>query len=127
MNVYLPELNRFANVVDNVKSFYMNDDIEYFPRVHSCRNFKWNVALSENSTMLWDNIHDEILSNKVEPFNSTFEDFYKYYQKFMNFVVETNHGNETWIMRGPERLAIVYHAGDSEEINFINDILRNAL
>lgn len=29
MKIYLPELNIYADILDTVKSFYMNDDREY--------------------------------------------------------------------------------------------------
>ncbi|QDU35712.1 hypothetical protein [Proteus phage vB_PmiP_RS10pmA] len=126
MIVYLPELNRYANVVDSVTSFYMNDDKEYLRKTHSCKNYKWDIALTLDCSMCWDNIHKEILQNEVKPSNATFEEFYEWYQKFNGLTTES-HGNETWVMRGPERLAIVYHAGDSEERAYIDNIIKNAL
>ena len=113
---------KFPFVVEGIRY----GDKEYLRKTHSCKNYKWDIALTLDCSMCWDNIHKEILQNEVKPSNATFEEFYDWYQKFNGLTTES-HGNETWIMRGPERLAIVYHAGDSEERAYIDNIIKNAL
>lgn len=82
MKIYLPELNIYADVLDTVNSFYMNDDREYEKRIHRFKHFEWNIGLSWEALLTWDSIHREIMLNKVEPSNASWEQF----EKFCNFI-----------------------------------------
>ena len=78
MKIYLPELNIYA---DSVKSFYMNDDREYEKRIHRFKHFEWNIGISWEALLTWDEVHREIMLNKVKPSNASWEQFIEYYEE----------------------------------------------
>lgn len=91
MNIYLPELNRTVQIVNNVESFYLDDDICYEVRKHYYRNqFEWDIAIGLESILTWDNIHEQIMKDKIAPSNASWEEFENYVKRFGCFEVFDN-------------------------------------
>lgn len=124
MKIYLPELNRYAMLPDTVNSFYMNDDREYEKRIHRFKHFEWNIGLSWEALLTWDEIHREIMLNKVEPSNASWEQF----NKFCNFshVVDDVTGDLYVTRNGDVVAAISFHA-DKETNDYIKKSILTAL
>lgn len=124
MKIYLPELNIYADVLDSVKSFYMNDDREYEKRIHRFKHFEWNIGLSWEALLTWDEIHREILLNKVKPSNASWEQF----EKFCNFshVIDDVTGDLHITRSGVTVAAISFHS-DKETDEYIKKSILTAL
>lgn len=128
MKIYLPELNIYADVLETVKSFYMNDDREYEKRIHRFKHFEWNIGLSWEALLTWDEIHREIMLNKVKPSNATFNQFVEYNDKFCNFshVIDDVTGDLHITRSGVTVAAISFHA-DEETNDHIKKSILTAL
>lgn len=91
MNIYLPELNKTVQIVNNVESFYLDDDVCYEVRKHRYRGqFEWNIAIGLESILVWDNIHEQIMKDKIAPSNASWEEFENYFKRFGNFKIIDN-------------------------------------
>lgn len=128
MKIYLPELNRYAMLPDTVKSFYMNDDREYEKLIHRFKHFEWNIGLSWEALLTWDNIHREIMLNKVKPSNASFEQFIEYYEKYCNFSHVTDHPTgDLYITRNGSTVATISFHSDKETDEYIRKSILTAL
>ena len=128
MKIYLPELNIYADVLDSVNSFYMNDDREYEKRIHRFKHFEWNIGLSREALLTWDSIHREIMSNKVKPSNTSFEQFIEYYNKYCNFSYVTDHPTgDLYITRNGKTVATISFHSDKETDEYIRKSILTAL
>lgn len=87
MNIYLPELNKSVQIVNNVESFYLDNDVCYEVRKHRYRGqFEWNIAIGLESILTWDGIHEQIMKDKITPSNASWEEF----ERFANLKVFDN-------------------------------------
>lgn len=128
MKIYLPELNIYADVLDTVNSFYMNDDREYEKRIHRFKHFEWNIGLSWEALLTWDSIHREIMLNKVKPSNATFEQFIEYHDKFCNFSHVTDDvTGDLYITRNGKTVATISFHSDKETDDHIRKSILTAL
>lgn len=91
MNIYLPELNKTVQIVNNVESFYLDDDVCYEVRKHYYRGiFGWDIAIGLEAILTWDNIHEQIMTDRIAPLNSSWEQFENYVKRFGSFKVFDN-------------------------------------
>lgn len=128
MKIYLPELNRYAMLPDTVNSFYMNDDREYEKRIHRFKHFEWDIGLSWEALLTWDEIHREIMLNKVKPSNATFDQFIEYNDKFCNFNHFTGHPTgDLYITRNGVTVATISFHADKETNDHIKKSILTAL
>ena len=124
MKIYLPELNIYADVLDSVNSFYMNDDREYEKRIHRFKHFEWNIGLSWEALLTWDEIHREIMLNKVKPSNASWEQF----NKFCNFSHVTDQPTgDLYITRNGKTVATISFHADEETNDYIKKSILTAL
>lgn len=128
MKIYLPELNIYAMLPDTVNSFYMNDDREYEKRIHRFKHFEWNIGLSWEALLTWDEIQREILLNRVKPSNASFEQFIEYYEKFCKFSHVTDHPTgDLYITRNGATVAVISFHSDKETEEYIRKSILTAL
>lgn len=124
MKIYLPELNIYTDVLDTVNSFYMNDDREYEKRIHRFKHFEWNIGISWEVLLTWDNIQREIMLNKVKPSNASWEQF----EKYCNFSHFTDHlTGDLYITRNGNVMATISFHSDKETDEYIRKSILTAL